>query len=87
MAAVCPAGLLLTHIMPLCESETGAPSVGQVHPYARGVELESALSPSAGHPVLMPSHGCLLTVGAEPLQQAFPDSSRTCEANDVPAGT
>lgn len=50
MAAVCPAGLLLTHIMPLCKSEAGAPSVGQTRPWAGGAELESVLSPSAGQP-------------------------------------
>lgn len=33
MAADCPAGLLLTHIVPVCESEKGAPSVGQRQPW------------------------------------------------------
>lgn len=33
------------------------------------------------------SRGCPLAMGAEPLQRAFPDPSRTCEANEVPAGT
>lgn len=86
MAAVCPAGLLLTHIMPLCESEAGAPSVGQIQPCARGAALESVLSPS-GTPCTHISHGCLLPPGAEPLQRAFPDPSGTCEANEGPAGT
>lgn len=73
MATVCPAGLLLTHIMPLCESGAGVPSMGQMLPCAGGVVLESVLSPPAGHPVPTTSHGSLLTTGADPLQRAFPD--------------
>lgn len=42
MAADCPAGLLLTHIVSLCESEKGVPSMGQMQPW---VQPPSALQP------------------------------------------
>lgn len=80
VAADCPVGLLLTHVMPLSESEKGAPPVGQMQPW---IKRSSALQADT----LTASHGCLLTMGADPLCWAFTDPSRTCEANEVPAGT
>ena len=44
MAASCPVGLRLTHIMLLCESEKGAPSVGQMWPV---LEQQSWIQPSS----------------------------------------
>lgn len=35
VAADCPVGLLLTHVMPLSESEKGAPPVGQMQPWIK----------------------------------------------------
>lgn len=39
MAASCPEGLPLTHILLLCASDKDDPSVGQVQPCARAAEL------------------------------------------------